>query len=420
MRVLVCDDQMDRAEEARDAISESGIDDVEVEVLAEGELETALGQLFKRVKDCVKEPANYQPEGVLRFDQCDLVIFDNNLTELNVGGARLTAEAMVGYVRAFSKCPYCVSLNKNPDIDFDLRYLVGDYETRADLAVNTEHLANLGLWTGKPEDTKDGFLPWYWPSLRKAPGRRRKQIKFVREHIEKQVLAALELPANEPFIGYLSLHGRGSLVPSKRLAEWRFIDVFLERDRSLPAETREDRERISQATGNEYIASLVARVIASDVDLWFRRDLVAPQEMLVDVAHLLMRMPFLLNGDPTKIETWNQAAHARQAPFGMNEDYYSNHIEQTRFETETWVQRPMFNWPQLKENADLDELFFRHRSPDFADVVFCEDRSLFLERSPAKSSPPQEFAAEFEGAWPRRYVARLPQVNYRPEVRFAV
>ena len=63
----------------------------------------------------------------------DIVILDNNLAELTIPGARHTAESIAGYIRAFTNIPYIVSLNKNPDIDFDLRYLMGDRHTQADV-----------------------------------------------------------------------------------------------------------------------------------------------------------------------------------------------------------------------------------------------------------------------------------------------
>ena len=72
------------------------------------------------------------------FDGFDLVIVDNNLTGLDLDGARLTAETIIGYLRAFTDVPYIVSLNKNLHVDFDLRFLFGDYQSLADLALNAQ------------------------------------------------------------------------------------------------------------------------------------------------------------------------------------------------------------------------------------------------------------------------------------------
>src|SRR5262249_6663498 len=129
--------------------------------LCESELKDALVEFFKTVDLTLTGHASSRTA----FDGYDVVILDNNLSHLPIEGARLTAEAIAGYVRAITDTPYVVSINKNPEIDFDLRFLVGDYATRADLAINTSHLTNPALWTGRRADAKDDFRPWYWPAL---------------------------------------------------------------------------------------------------------------------------------------------------------------------------------------------------------------------------------------------------------------
>ena len=135
------------------------------------------------------------------FDS-DIVVIDNNLAALDIKGARLTAEAVAGFVRAFTTSPYVVSLNKNPEIDFDLRYLVGDYQTHADLALNAGHLSIPALWTGNSRDTEDDFLPWYWPVLSKISKKRREQIEFLETRLELSIVEALEFPRKA--VHYLS------------------------------------------------------------------------------------------------------------------------------------------------------------------------------------------------------------------------
>ena len=112
-------------------------------------------------------------------------MIDNNLTHLKVSGGRLTAESIAGYIRAFTTGTYIISVNKNPDVDFDLRFLIGDYNTRTDLALNETHLGNRALWTGDPRDADDGFIPWYWPHLDGVAKRRKEQIAFVHERLDE-------------------------------------------------------------------------------------------------------------------------------------------------------------------------------------------------------------------------------------------
>ena len=162
MKILVCDDERSKGEKTRQAIA-AGTDS-ETRLLAQDELAEHIGALFDRAASMVK-PDSTAPSTQSEFesDEYDIAILDNNLSELHIRGARHTAESIAGYARAFGKIPYIVSLNKNPHVDFDLRYLVGDYETHADFALNDKHLPIAALWTGI--SVNDQFRPWYWPPM---------------------------------------------------------------------------------------------------------------------------------------------------------------------------------------------------------------------------------------------------------------
>lgn len=428
MKVLVCDDIPDRCAEAVDKIREGG--QPEPAVLVDKDLTEELTKLFENVRSCMDDPTNYKTGEKSAFDDADIVILDNKLTELKLTGTRLTAESIAGYVRAFAAAPYVVSLNMNEDVDFDLRYLVGDFSTRADLALNTNHLANPSLWSGNQADAKDGFLPSYWPSLATVADRRRLQIEFVTGNLDRPVVEALEF--NEEAIDFLSLHARGALSPEAAsdgeierggtpVDKVTFRDVFIAKDRSLPF--KEERQTISEAEkkDNGAIREIISRVVAADMDLWFRRDVLGPQEPLVDIPHLLMRFPFLLGNRATDINEWNEAAGADAAPYGLDKKLYEDHLAKTQFKHDIWVPSPCFRWPELKANEKLNEFFFAAKEGDWADVVFCEDRSAFVERVPqGEAAPPVEFPAEFEGSWTRRYISRIDGIRYAPRSRLAL
>jgi hypothetical protein len=160
--------------------------------------------------------------------------------------------------------------------------------------------------------------------------------------------------------------------------------------------------------------------VAADIDLWFRRDVLGPQEALVDIPHLLMRMPFLLGDGASEIERWNHAASENTEPFGLDEEIYGEHLAGAKSQHDIWVSSPSFWWSNLKANDKLDAFFFEKREKEWADVVFCEDSSAFAERSPSGGRAPMEFSAEFEGSWGRRYVARIGGARYAPRTRFAI
>src|SRR5260370_14514017 len=186
MKILVCDDKADSRDNVVEALRGVGYTP---ETLIDTALSDELTKLFARVESSTKGGAENYLHQPSRFDDVDILILDNNLAFLpNKGGPPLTAESIAGYIRAFTTTCYIVSLNMNLDVDFDLRYLVGDFSTRADLAINTSHLRNRALWTHRAADSNDRFCPWYWPVLDSAAQRRRDQVDFVREHLADSVL----------------------------------------------------------------------------------------------------------------------------------------------------------------------------------------------------------------------------------------
>lgn len=425
MKILVCDDEEGRC---NDIVSSIGVGvGTEPEKLVGQSLTDALESLRLGINDCIKDPNNWKPPPKLPFDDFDIVILDNNLAHLASTGARLTAEAIIGNIRAFTSAPYVISLNKNSELDFDLRFLVGDYDTRADVALNTRHLANPALWTGDKASAKDGFLPWYWPRLEKAPTRRREQIEFVKNNLDESVLTTLGF--NDDEISFLSGHALGALSPKGHQYEnlspkdITFRHVFIARDRSLPVQREREELSKAQKAGNgsigEIIGEIIARTVAADIDFWFRRDVIGPQEPLVDVPHLLMRFPFLLGDRANNINEWNKSASADSAPYRFEQELYDKHLAEREYKHTLWVPTPCFSWVKLKGDEDLNEYFFSAEAGQWADVVFCEDRSLFLERVRDNDSP-VEFPAEFEGSWTHRYVSLIEGVEYSPRTQLAL
>lgn len=427
MKILVCDDLPDRCEEIAGRIRESTAQ--EPTELCGKNLTEQLEQLFKDISTCMNKPEGYRAAAKYAFDDVDVLVIDNNLAHLQTPGTRLTAESIAGYIRAFTNAAYIVSLNKNPDVDFDLRYLVGDYSTRADLALNDEHLGNVALWSGKPADAESGFRPWYWPSLSTVAERRRRQIEFVLEHLDESIVKTMGF--DEGAIEFLSLHAKGALSAIAELNEedegeqhfstLTFRQVFLAMDRSLPS--KNEREALSEAEmhGNKALRDVIARIVAADIDLWFRRDIVGPQEPLIDIPHLIVRFPFLLGNRANNMDEWNKSIMASEAPYGLEERLYDDYLADRKFKHEEWVPSPCFWWPKLKADEELNDYFLKDKATEWADLAFCEDRSAFLHRTPQDdTSIPLEFPAEFESSWERRYVSRIEGVKYAPRSRLAM
>ena len=405
MKILICDDMEDQYEKAKERIP----DGHEVHGRFGEGLQCALGDLFSSIPR-LSEAAGARERPPNAFDGYDVAIVDNDLSGLEVDGARLSAEAIIGYLRAFTNTPYVVSLNKNPTVDFDLRYLLGDYQSHADLAINTDHLQCERLWRTA---TEEDFAPWYWPCLPDAYERRRKQMKFVRDRLDEPIWQELGFPdlASE----YLSRHGQGTLLTcgSDQAMQETTFRQFFDGTRTLLPRQKQALGEIAD-DGSPDALDVMSRVVAGDLDRWIRRDVLGPQDVLIDVPHLLARMPFLMGDRVSEVDHWNETTSDRKEPFGLDPHLYKRHVQETRFHSGIWVPSPCFWWPPLRGNRDLTEFFF---SPgNWPDVVFCEDASAF-RRMDDETEQPREIEVELEGSWPRRYIAEVDHRNYSPRSR---
>ena len=124
MKILVCYDDTDRGNEAVEHAMRGGVAEEEVEKLFGTRLAVEVKGLLKRVDDQIGSAIETTK---LRFDDdWDLILIDDNLTRLEDMDSRLTAEAFVDYIRAFTNIPYAISLNRMK-FDFDLRFLMNGW-----------------------------------------------------------------------------------------------------------------------------------------------------------------------------------------------------------------------------------------------------------------------------------------------------
>ena len=431
MKILVCDDLPTTNREFVDSIERAEQPDIVIKRRCAENLRNELNNLIRSADEVLtglQRPSNRHETA---FDDMDLVVLDNNLAHLEIQGARLTAEAIAGYIRAFSSASYIVSINKNPDVDFDLCYLIGDCTTRADLALNLEHLSNPALWNHRRGDAIRGFLPWYWPALLDVGNDRNKKIEFVSDRLEKRVCEVFGITPR--LFDFLPRQARALLSQAEEATNERsrqkdrpglcatLLGVFMASNRSIPS--KEERKNLVEMLSNDEfgIKAIISRVVAADLDFWFRHDVIGPQELLVDIPHLLMRMPFLLGENVSDIDCWNSATDSSQtdAPFGFDPKLFKDHLKDAVFEQSLWSPYPCFWWPTLRDNDALNALFSTDSSY-WIDVVFCEDRSEFRPRyGPDGASQISEFLTQLEGSWSRRYVANISSFKYVPRTRFA-
>ena len=408
MKILICDDKPSQCEQTRSTIDSR----CDAEILAGADLKNGLTALFETVANILNGNGSTSMESVISdFDGFDVLIVDNNLTGLGLDGARLTAETIIGYLRAFTDAPYIISLNKNLSVDFDLRFLFGDYQSLADLALNTGHLSNYRLW--QPE-SGEGFAPWYWPRLADAAVRRKAQIDFIEDKLEMPVWDALGFPTEAD--DYLSLRAKSPLSSTEGSVREAPIEVFLDSSRALPpAEIKKLKMLASE--GAHFAMKAVRQLLAYEVDRWLRRDVWGTQDVLIDLPHLVAQMPFLLGENAGDLDCWNEAIVCEEPPFGLDASMFENHLAAARFDHRMWVPGPCFWWPTLKLDDALTEHFFKAED-NWPDAVFCEDVSRFVHMAGAgEADSPREFEADIEGSWARRYIAYVGDYLYSPRSR---
>lgn len=426
--ILVCDDERDAIDRITAALGAG----VHVKELVGDVLAKEIDAFFDGVSKLLsgEDPVQDIVSGTA-FNGIDVAIVDNNLSGLKRSSERLTAEGMIEYLRAFTDIPYIVSLNKNPDIDFDLRYMVGDYQTHADLALNTDHLSSGSLWQNRPKVSdigEDVLAPSYWPNLHEVADSRRELMSTVEHGLDEPVLDVLDFSSSS--LEMLSRHAKGALSPKATtdddLRKVTCVGFFRDSCRSLLPKERKALAASVNA-GSLWAKKAVARTVAANLEKWVVRDALMPQDVLVDLPHLLTRMPFLLEKDAGDLQKWNsvlcRVGTAKDALEILADAFTRERIEKARFRTQgIYMRWPCFWWRQLREDEELNERFFSCQDP-WADVVFCEDVSQFYDLASTDrtgADGPREFEAEFGGAWSRRYIKSLPNVQYAPRSRLAM
>ena len=406
-KILVCDDNLIQCEKT---VRTLGLSD-NVDTLSGESLRDSLTCFFSSISDLFNDSsAHFDTADVSKFNGYDVLIVDNNLTELELKGARLTAETIIGYLRAFSDTPYIVSLNKNLHVDFDLRYLFGDFHSLADVALNTEHLSNSCLWESS---NPSGFAPWYWPRLSSAPDQRRRQQEFLRSRLHCSVWENLDFP--EVAAEFLTLRAKSALLatPEQSFRDTPF-QAFFDHSRSL---AHAEKVTLKANTEIETVQKAIVQITAYEVDRWIRRDVLGPQDVLIDLPHLITQFPILLGDGSVDLNRWNQVVSNRNVPFGLEDELFRDYVEAHQFSEDLWAPKPCFWWPPLADNQELSDRFF-NAEETWPEAVFCEDSSRFLEIGVGEGlTNPKEFETEIEGSWGRRYIEYVGEFSYSPRNR---
>jgi hypothetical protein len=414
LRILVCDDRDSIAKEYAGELLSSTGGAAEVTAVSGATLGNSLTGLRKRAQALIS--GGEAGEDSLLFDECDVCLIDNSLLFLDaIAGDG--AESIFGLVRAFTNCEFTISLNLDPYTDFDLRLLGGHPETNADLALNERHLPLRSVW----DRTATGFNPSYWPDIGQVIGRRHRRRQSILNHVDKldaRIWPFFGFDRGERYeglqdtaLGYLD-----PLADAEAEVATTFRDFFLRSARSLPTKEA-DREPLLNRP------DIVARVVEAELSCWLGRMVIAPQSTLVDLPHLISRIPSFVPEPRADPAQWNGIVHAIEPPFGLAQELFKKHLAAAWFNSPTaendlggWGERPLFWWADLRSDNELGRLDLE--VTELPDLVFLEDLSIF--GSEASEKPPRTFAAAFRSNWDVRSVsAGVEGFRYAPRSALA-
>ena len=391
--VLICDDDRELAVECVDKIQKIELNNYEFrEAPSPRDVRDAVNELLRRRKT-VRGGHPYERQQCL-FDQNDILIIDYDLTHIDDDRAQHTGEGIGRLARMYSDCAVVVVFNQFGQVDFDLS-LRGHLSSHADLNLTVKLLDTPGLWTEPPWQ---GFRPWSWQTLSRAVASQRARETVFGHDLTKSIVDTLgirqddALGMSDSAFGFIAPEASG-FTGLREMTFRSFVSMTAGRDaKNLLSSDK----------------SAAVRFGAARIGKWLDREVLGPQDVLIDVPHLLQRFPFLLGERMADVEAWNAAIHqTNRLRQYINDSYW--------FEPAGCLSKPAVWVRRLEADAE-----FRMQRADFSnyssipDVVFMEDCSVFEDISLGK-----EFRAGFHNSFDRRHVRQCPGVLYGPQRRLS-
>ena len=408
MEISVWDDDTSAAEKWKSELDvvlrDSG---AHVQAGTASEIKDELLVLHKRRKLYMESNGGGDGDQVSKLDDTDILIVDNDLFDLSSLND-LSAETVANRAGVYTDCACIVVLNLNPDLDFDLT-LLGHPESKADLHINDKFVADLGLWQQCPREDS-AFRPWHWPLLVQAVG-------LYKSRVEELIKLLDSNERDMPILDYfrfddgskrrLSRSAQAFLHPGKRAEETSFMDFI---DGNAMAVSQMDGKLISERKDFEKTARIGARRISK----WLARYVLGPQDVLMDLPHLVEKMPFVVPVDKQECgEFWNSCARLEREP-----DELAKKFGIERFQMENWFDRPVF-WTGGMETEENVGRLLKATGVNPLGLVFCEDSSAF---HPAEVC--YQFVAAHNSMSDSRFVRWLEEgdiaIRYGPQSRLAM
>ena len=391
--VLICDDDIDVCVQwvkAVRAVAPPERYDV-AEAPGRDDLQDAIQELFARQSALLA--GHRRERSRCLFDGVDILILDYDLLHIDERNARHTGESLARLVRVCTTAGVVLIVNQF-DAHFDLS-LRGHLSSHADLNLQGDLLGSSGLWTDPPWE---GFRPWHWQTLHRAVETQRTRQQLVAEHFNEPVVDVLgmreedHLCLSDTAVGFIAPDARDWAATRKHT--FASFVASLGNGKCMSALLKVDEEA-------------ACRFAASRIGKWLERRVLGPQNVLIDLPHLIQRFPFLWEDDLQNPAIWTAAVcGAEPAKRGIPESCW--------FEPTAFLSRPAIWSSRLLEQAGIRETrasFDYARVPPF---VFLEDTSAFEQLQEAT-----QFRAGHHNGYDRRFAKCVAGKVYAPQRRLA-
>ena len=328
------------------------------------------------------------------FDKANILILDYDLLHVDKDNARHTGESLARLARTFSKAEAVVVYNQFREAHFDLS-LRGHLSSHADLNLQEDLLGTPGLWTDPPWD---GFRPWHWQTLRGAVDTQRARRAWVREHMEEPIVDALGMEHDDAM--RLSDAAFGFIAADAK--DWQGL-----KRRTFSDFIRGPANGMCTPTLLESDPDAACRFAGARIGKWLELRVLGPQDVLVDLPHLVQFYPFLLGEDMMELEAWNAVVSGKDEP-------RLDIPEACWFSPRGVLSRPAVWAQRFEQDAGIRKArgtFDFSSSPPF---VFLEDMSTFAPLDTAK-----QFRAGHNTASDHRFARCVDDRSYAPQRRLA-
>ena len=144
---------------------------------------------------------------------------------------------------------------------------------------------------------------------------------------------------------------------------------------------------------------------ASVIRRWLEKTVVAAQNVVTDLPHLITRFPVVLGEGSENVMTLAWSTNKSNRPDESRLDLIAEAKSQV---VSDFIGRPVYDVEAIRRL--LPNL--PKADPDLHNLVFAEDTSDFVLEETA-----QQFTTDLPGTYTHRYIREVPGVSYEPVVR---